>query len=925
MAADGETRISAPATEEDEAIRFLGRLLGNTLRAQEGGLAYETIEEIRRASVELHRVGDEAAYQRLHDMIAALPEDLTLQVLRAFTYFLHLLNIAQDEQILIDHRAASGQPLADAIDAARGAGLSDTQIAAFFREALVSPILTAHPTEIRRQSTMRAEFALSRLLDERIQARRVGRDSSEIEKGIEREVETLWQTHLLRRSKLSVTDEIKNSLAYYDHTFFRAVPKLQDTLLKALGRTTFGYDFPAFLRVGTWIGGDRDGNPFVTEEVLRECFRLQAGRALRHYLEEVHRLGAELSMSARVVRVSDELQALADASPDMSHHRQDEPYRRALIGIYARLAATLKEIDPLTPMSLATVDPKIGPSMPTTPGEPYAKAEDLLRELDVIDRSLRAHQAIAVADGRLLDLRRKLRSFGFHLASVDLRQNSAVHEATVAELFEAIEPGSDYLGMDEAARVAALRRELNSPRSLIRPFWTYSEKTAGELGLFRAAKEIIDRFGPRAIVTSIISNAQSVSDVLELCVLLKEAGILGLDGKCSVAIVPLFETIADLQNGPGIMRALFDTPEYRRVVSAQKNEQEIMLGYSDSNKDGGLVTSSWELFKAERALVALFREREIRLRLFHGRGGSIGRGGGPTREAIIAQPPGAVAGQIRLTEQGEVISSRYSHSEIGYAHLETLVAATLEATLMPAAEASLEEHVGIMDAMSEHAFRAYRSLVFETEGFEEFFWSSTVISEIAALNIGSRPASRAKTRSISSLRAIPWVFSWAQCRIMLPAWYGFGSAVAEWCEANGDPEGARLAALSAEWPFFHAMVSKIDLMIGKSDLAMAANYADLCENREIRDRIFGRITREWELTVRALEMITGSSPVERNQGGEAKAKLRHRTPYLDALNHIQVELLKKTRLAGPDEMSEKTHRGILLSINGVASGLRNTG
>ncbi|MFV0358251.1 phosphoenolpyruvate carboxylase [Tropicimonas sp.] len=900
--------------EDEENIRYLGRILGNVLRAQEGGLAFDTVEEIRRASVELHRTGEEAAYRRLHEMIAALPEDLTVQALRAFTYFLHLLNIAQDEQILIDQRSSANDTLQATIDAARLNGHSDRQIAAFFRSALVSPILTAHPTEIRRQSTMRSEFAISQLLDERSRARRVGLDCAGIEKGIEREVETLWQTHLLRRTKLSVIDEIRNSLGYYDHTFFHAVPRLQDTLRTALPETTFGQDFPAFLRIGSWIGGDRDGNPFVTDQILRDCFRLQAGHAVRHYLTEVHLLGRELSISTRVVRVNAELEELAAASPDTSEHRQDEPYRRALIGIYSRLAATLAGIDPGAPVP-----------RPTPLGIPYDMAEDFLADLDVIDRSLRSHQAHAIADGRVLDLRRKVRSFGFHLASVDLRQNSSVHGATVAELFEAIAPGTGYKAMDEAARIEILRRELNSPRSLIRPFWEYSEQTAAELAVFRAAKEVIDRFGPRAVVTSIISNAQSVSDVLELCVLLKQAGLLSLDGRCSIAIVPLFETIADLRDGPGIMRALFEMAEYRRIVAAQDDVQEIMLGYSDSNKDGGLVTSGWELYKAERALVVLFGEQKLRLRLFHGRGGSIGRGGGPLREAIIAQPPGAVDGQIRLTEQGEVISSRYSHAEIGYAHLETLVSATLEATLMPQAGEAPDEYSAIMDLMSDHAFRAYRGLVFETDGFEEFFWSSTVISEIASLNIGSRPASRSKTREISSLRAIPWVFSWAQCRIMLPAWYGFGSAVAGWCAASDDPEGAGLAALYRKWPFFHAMVSKIDLMIGKSDMAMAAQYADLCENREIRDRIFGRIVAEWEATVRALEMITGTSPVERNQSGEAKAKLRHRTPYLDPLNHMQVELLKKTRLAGSGEISEKTRRGILLSINGVASGLRNTG
>lgn len=900
--------------EADEAIRFLGRILGRILHTQEGGLAYDTVEEIRRASVEFHTTGDTTAYKRLHETIAALPEDLTLQVLRGFTYFLHLLNIAQDEQVLVEQRQESADTLARTMQSAREAGHDDTELAAFFRDALVSPILTAHPTEIRRQSTMRSEFAIAQLLDERSRAKKVGLDCTDIERGIEREIETLWQTHLLRRSKLTVRDEIANSLSYYDHTFFRAVPKIQDTLLANLGKENYGRDFPAFLRIGTWIGGDRDGNPFVTDEVLRETFRLQSGHALRHYLGEVHELGRELSISTRVVRVSEELQALSDASPDASVHRQDEPYRRALIGIYARLAATLSQVDPGARAPLET-----------PLADPYGPAEDFLFDLDLIDASLKSHQANAIADGRLRDLRRKVRSFGFHLASVDLRQNSAIHETTIAELFEAIEPGTNYLSMSETTRQKILRKELNSPRALVRPFWDYSDKTAGELSVFRAAKEILDRFGPRAIVTSIISNAQSVSDVLELCVLLKEAGILSLDGKCTVAIAPLFETIADLQNGPGIMKSLFDIPEYRRIVAAQKDEQEIMLGYSDSNKDGGLVTSSWELFKAERELVTLFKERDLRLRLFHGRGGSVGRGGGPAREAILAQPPGAVDGQIRLTEQGEVISSRYSHAEIGYAHLETLVSATLEATLMPAAEEALDEFAAIMDLMSESAFNTYRDLVFGTEGFEEFFWSSTIISEIAGLNIGSRPASRSKTREITSLRAIPWVFSWAQCRIMLPGWYGFGSAVAAWCESAKDAEGKKLATLYAEWPFFHAMVSKIDLIIGKSDLAMAAQYADLCQDREIRDRIFGRITAEWDLTVKALEKITGVSPVERSQSGEAKAKTRHRTPYLDPLNHIQVELLKKARAAGSGKLSERAQRGILLSINGVASGLRNTG
>ncbi len=909
MSLPTDSDLNSLDMDTDDGIRFLGRILGRVLHTQEGGKAFDTVEDIRLASIDYHRTGDDAAYQRLQHIIAGLPEDVTLQVLRAFTYFLHLLNIAQDESTLLEHRMASGTSLRDTLDAVRKTGMTDEQLQKFFREALVSPILTAHPTEIRRQSTMRAEFSIAQLLDERHRAQRVGIDSSDVDKAIEREIETLWQTHLLRMNKLTVDNEIANGLAYFDHTFFHAVPKIQETVQAALGDGVRD-DLPAFLRIGTWIGGDRDGNPFVTDKVLRNAFRLQSGHALRHYLEEVHLLGRELSMSTRVVSVSDAIAEMSEASPDTSTHRQDEPYRRVLIGVYARLAATLIDIDPAATAHHTTYA-----------AAPYSGPSEFLAELDVIDASLRAHQSVAIADGRLLTLRRKVLGFGFHLASVDLRQNASVHETTVAELLEAVAPGTGYATMDEAARCALLTDELNSPRALIRPFWSYSEATQKELRIFRAAKEIVDRFGPKAITTSIISNAQSVSDVLELCVLLKEAGLLDIDGSCSISIVPLFETIADLQNGPAIIKQLLELPEYRRIVAHQGAVQEIMLGYSDSNKDGGFVTSSWELYKAERNLVTLFREQSVRLRLFHGRGGSVGRGGGPAREAIIAQPPGAVSGQIRLTEQGEVISSRYSHAEIGYAHLETLVSATIEASLLPGPDLATEASAAIMDSLSNYAFDAYRDLVFGTEGFEDFFWSSTIISEIASLNIGSRPASRSATREITSLRAIPWVFSWAQCRIMLPGWYGFGTAVKQWQEAYGGDGAAILAELNQNWPFFRALVSRVESIIDKSNLSIAAHYADLVEDKALRDRVFGRITEEWTLTVDALEQITGTRPGQ-VAGGEVDATMRHRTPYLDPLNYMQVELLKKARAGG---ISDRITRGLLLSINGVASGLRNTG
>ena len=896
--------------EDEDGIRFLGRVLGRILHAQEGGGAFDTVEDIRLASIDYHRTGDQTAYAMLQRIIAGLSEERTLQVLRAYTYFLHLANIAQDEELLLAHRASTETSLKATLAAVLDSGMSREQLMKFFRTALVSPILTAHPTEIRRQSIMRAEFSIVRLLDERTRARQFALDTAEIDAAIAREIETLWQTHLLRLTKLTVSDEIKNGLAYFDHTFFRAVPKIQETVHEALGIGPKDEPLPAFLRVGTWIGGDRDGNPFVTDEVLKNAFRLQAGHALRYYLDEVHELGAELSMSVRVVGVNPEVEALSAASPDPADRRRDEPYRRILTWVYSRLAATLTDIDPAASAPL-----------PIFEAEPYAGPAELIETLDTIDASLRAHQSNIIADGRLLNLRRQLQSFGFHLASVDLRQNAKVHEACIAELFEAVLPGTNYLGLPEEARVALLRGELASARALIRPYWDYSEKTALELRIFATAREIIARFGRKAITTSIISNAQSVSDVLELCVLLKESGLLTVEGTCSISVVPLFETIADLQNGPEVVGTLFNLPEYRRIIDYQGNTQEIMLGYSDSNKDGGFTTSSWELFKAEGEFVKLFRDRGVRLRLFHGRGGSVGRGGGPAREAIIAQPPGAVAGQIRLTEQGEVISSRYSLAEIGYAHLETLVAATVEASILTGeGSAASANALAIMDSLSEHAFHAYRGLVFETPGFEDFFWASTIISEIAQLNIGSRPASRSKTREITSLRAIPWVFSWAQCRLMLPGWYGFGSAVEAWSAGYDGDAAAALKGLYESWPFFHSLVGKIESVIAKSNLTIAAHYADLVEDEALRDKVFGRITEEWHKTAAALAMITGRRPEE---VAAADPMLYLRAPYLDPLNHIQVALMRKARAEGT--LSERTQRGILLSINGVASGLRNTG
>ena len=481
--------------------------------------------------------------------------------------------------------------------------------------------------------------------------------------------------------------------------------------------------------------------------------------------------------------MSPELTSLADTSDDSAAARRKEPYRRAITGMYSRLAKTARELDHVIALRQPIVD-----------RAPYASAAEFSADLATIARSLRETNAGIVARGRLRTLQRAVDVFGFHLAPLDLRQNAKVHERTVAEIFAAVTPGFDYCALNEEERVALLRRELLSPRPLVSPFIAYGEETAGELELFRAARSIREKYGLGAIRASIISNTDSVSDMLELALLMKEVGLIdAAAGTTSLALVPLFETIQDLRACVGVMDRLLSIPEYRKLVDSQGGEQEVMLAYSDSNKDGGFVTSGWELYKAEIGLVEVFRRHGVRIRLFHGRGGSVGRGGGPSYEAILAQPGGAVQGQIRITEQGEIISSKYSNPDVGRRNLETLVSATLEATLLqdesPAPDPAFLE---TMDELSAAAFAAYRGLVYETDGFERYFWASTVITEIASLNIGSRPASRKKTTAIGDLRAIPWVFSWAQCRLMLPGWFGFGSAVKAYIDAHpeGRPRGA---------------------------------------------------------------------------------------------------------------------------------------
>ena len=595
------------------------------------------------------------------------------------------------------------------------------------------------------------ELDIAALLDEREALEGDEAELARNDEELRRAVYVLWRTNMLRLQRLKVIDEVSNGLSYYDYTFFRELPRLYNGIEDELARQSpalQGKRVQPFLMIGSWIGGDRDGNPFVTAEVLKEAMRLQSARVLQHYLDELHELGGELSMSQNLVRVTSELAELAERATDRSAARSDEPYRRAIAGIYARLAKTASELDHVSALR-----------RPIHEAPAYSDVAEFAADLTIIAQSLEAHGGAILARGRLRALRRAVDVFGFHLAPLDLRQNSDVHERTVAELFAAAAPGTEYLGLDEDQRIALLRAELRSPRPLVSPFVKYSEETEKELAIFRAAAGIRRTYGVGAIRTAIISKTEGVSDMLELALLLKEVGLVTASGRAEINIVPLFETIADLRACVTVMDKLLSLPEYRRLIDDLGGEQEVMLGYSDSNKDGGFVTSGWELYKAEIGLIEVFKRHDVRIRLFHGRGGSVGRGGGPSYDAILAQPGGAVNGQIRITEQGEIISSKYSNGEVGRRNLETLVSATLEATLLMEQVAAPDPaFLETMEALSAAAYRAYRSLVYETPGFLQYFWSSTVITEIATLNIGSRPASRKKTQAIEDLRAIPWVF-----------------------------------------------------------------------------------------------------------------------------------------------------------------------
>ena len=917
---------SASVADKDlplkEDTRLLGRVLGDVLRAQTGEDGFATVERIRQTAIRFRRAAPEdadAVRAELGRILNALSIAQTLDVVRAFSYFSHLANIAEDVHQNRRRRAHAlgGSPpqrgsVAFALDKLAGAGVDASAITRWFADALVSPVLTAHPTEVQRKSILDVEREIARVLGERDRAPLTPEEGDAIERHLRRQVLTLWQTAMIRASRLKVADEIENGLAYYRYTFLAEVPQLYATIEARLARE-LGIDdlrLPSFFKLGSWIGGDRDGNPFVVAETLRYGTRAQAAVAFEHYLDSIHRLGAELSLSSRMMTPTPALAALADVAHDDNPHRQDEPYRRALVGIYARVAASARELAPT-----------VRPLRVAMEAKPYSTPAELRIDLDTIAASLASHGSAELGTNRLDPLRRAVDVFGFNLATLDLRQNSDVHEAVIAELLAKAGVTADYTKLAEGQRVAVLETELKSPRLLHSPHLVYSPRAVSELEILSAAAEVRARYGAQALPNYVISKCQSVSDLLEVAVLLKEVGLLK-GTTLALNVIPLFETIDDLARCDDIMRTAFDVACYRAMLESRGNWQEVMLGYSDSNKDGGYLASNWALYRAELDLVEAFRQHRIKLRLFHGRGGTVGRGGGPSYDAILAQPEGSVDGGLRITEQGEIIGSKYSDPDLGRRNLEALVAATLEAGLSDSERLGprAEGYFTALDQLAAHALRAYRALVYETPDFVAYFRASTPIAEIAELNIGSRPASRSASTRIEDLRAIPWVFSWGQCRLMLPGWYGFGSAVDAWLVEN--PRGiALLAEMHARWPFFKSVLSNMGMVLAKTDLAVASRYAELVPDIALRDTIFARIRAEHVRTVEHLFAITQQTTLLEDNPTLARS-IRNRFPYLDPLNHLQVELLRRHRAGQTDEA---TVNAIHLTINGLAAGLRNSG
>lgn len=869
------------------AVHYLEALLEDVIDYLDGEDAAALVKRAQAVA----RQDDEEALEAL---FSSLRPDQAVYLARAFACASMLSNLGEDvasrRAIEREAEGAPGELPRTLVEAAERLGARTAN--RIVPRMAVSPVLTAHPTEVRRRAVVEREAEIARLMSLRLHDLPADQETR-LRDDLFREVALLWKARMHRPERISPADEIRNSLAIVRRSILPALSEIYEGWSEHFEAAT-----P--LTLGSWLGGDRDGHPGMNGDTLRLALRSQARLILNHYWDEVRRLWFDMAVTTDLSPASAGVLALAQASPDTSVHRQDEPYRQALQEISERLSATTN---------------RLAGGTYAVASRPYDSAAEFVADLETIRQSIRKHLGERVIGRRLRTLIAVARACGFHLLSLDLRQNADVHERMIHELYVRAGVAIDYLGSDETERVRVLSKELSHDRPLRSPFLDYSEETMRELGALDAAAEIVRLYGEKALGAYIISKTASLSDILEPLVLMKQAGLVqgGDAGRSAIRVSPLLETIGDLEHGPELLRQWLALP-LPQALFGETGWREVMLGYSDSNKDGGYVASRHNVAKAAQALSAQARTEGFELWYFHGRGGSVGRGGGPAAQAVMAQPPGTVKGRLRLTEQGEMISRRFGDQPTARRNLESLAAAVLMASARPDVVACDDGCARMLETLSKASFAAYRELVYDNPAFEDFFWAATPIAEIVGLNIGSRPASRTASRRIEDLRAIPWVFSWSQARFMLPAWYGFAGGAAK---AGLGAEDLRSLT---EDTVFATLVSNMEVALAQSDMAIAAKYAALSPAPAAK-AIFETIRAEHARACELVLAIRGGTRLLDNHPEMAES-VALAAEVVDPLNHLQVELLARRR-AGDDDPQLKL--AIQLTVAGVASGLRNTG
>ncbi len=907
-------------------IRLLGDLLGRTIRRLAGEPAFQLEEEVRAAAKDLRANPSPDSARRLRDRLELLDVPALRGLIRAFSVYFDLINLAEQQARVRALRKRAGksesvtaETPAAALRQIRERGIGAVEVAEHLGRAAVVPVFTAHPSEARRRTILEKLAAIANQLDLVEYTRLSLPDQAAAVAEITEEVEALWLSDTARATRPTVLDEVRQVLGVVEGRLFHVVPQVYREVEDALARIfpTVVWDVPAFLKFGSWIGGDRDGHPNVTHTVTAEAIRLQQETVLRQHLHRVEDLWRRLSYSTRFVTPGaafrESLARDAELFPEVSASAH-EPYRAKCRYIEAKLRRTLEHVRQ-NPLEWAK-EPT-----PPPPGV-YVGRDALLADLRAIRDDLLHAGATAAAAGAIRDAVRIAEVFGIHLLTLDLRQHSARHASALAEVFSAAGTCQNYLELSPDSRFEILAKELAGSRPLVPTHLPFSPDTVEVIQTFRTMAAIAEQQCPEAVGTYIISSTTEPAHLLEVLLLAREARLFRpTEGVSRIDVVPLFEALEPLRDGPAIMAKLLELPVYRRQLELRGKRQEVMIGYSDSSKESGFLQSAWALYRAQVELTELGKSAGLSVEFFHGRGGAIGRGGGPANHAILAQPRGTVNGRLRMTEQGEMIADRFGHPAIAERHLAQVLNAVLRTSFPGGDEQPDPAWLAALDALAESGRRHYRELVYENPDFLTYFEQATCIGEISGLKIGSRPARRSAAKSIDQLRAIPWVFSWMQSRHTLPGWYGLGSAVREYLA--GDP--ARLGMLQEmyrRWPFWSTLIDNAQMILSKADLSIARLYADLVEDTALADRIFGRIAEEHRSSVDAVCRITGQADIL-DRSPILKTSIERRNPYVDPLSFVQLVLLKRLRSGA--EPREELETAVLESINGIAAGLKNTG